>query len=203
MNIAPSTLKPIKYYGHGLLRNRKFAEAFLGRNLIRTGRYTEMHDYLEGFVEKVISKDELRTIPGIGEAAQMSLCAVVKTVDGENYAKVLALHLTEDEYRMVQMLNFDGLVFQDEYTRERNFSPRISLLRDEYSNLGKVAEFKDDKPQHVYALLGITEEKMIHLGKIMGDEIAAKLGIQHTTIEGAPAAPEGKHHHGRGGPEGR
>jgi hypothetical protein len=201
MNLTPSTARPIKYDGHGLLRNRKFAEAFLGRVLTPGGRYTEIHDYLDGYVEKVISQDELRTVPGIGEV-RMPLCTIVKTGLKEDYAKVLALHLTEDEYKMVQMLNFGELVFEDQYTGEKNLSPRISLLKKELSSLGKIAEFKDSKPQHVYDLLGITEEEMIHLGKIMGDEIAKELGIKRTTIEGRHHdAHEGGHHHGHGGKE--
>jgi len=162
----------------------------------------EIHHYPEGFVEKVISKDELRTVPGIGEV-QLPLCAITKTGNAEDYAKVLALHLSEDEYRMVQMLNFNGAVFQDKFTGEEGFSPRISLLRKEYGNLGKVAEFREDKPQHVYDLLGITEEEMIRRGRIMGDEIAMALGIQRTTAEGKhhEGNEGGRHHGGHGNKE--
>lgn len=198
MDILTPTSRPIKYYGHGLLRNRKFAEAFLGRKLTPGGQFTEIHHYLPEYTEKVISKPKLSTIPGIGEAAQMPLCAVVRTGDMNDYAKVLGLHLTEDEYRMVQALNFDGLVFEDTFTGEKDHSPRIPLLKEEYRELAAKNNHKDGTRAHVYDLLGINEEQMIAMGRQLGDEIAMKLGIQRTTIEGKHHdAPEGDHGHRR------
>lgn len=191
------TPRPIKYYGHGLLRNRKFAESFLGRKLTPGGRYAEIHHYLDGFEELIIPRDLLNTIPGIDQA-RLPLCAIVTTEKNDAYTKVLGLHLTESEYAMVKALNFDGNVFQDTFSGIGDSGPLISLLRHDYRMLATRVKHKDGPHAHVYDLLSITEEEMMHLGKTLGDEIAKNLGLPRTTVEGTQTSPEGRHHHGHG-----
>ena len=160
----------------------------MGRKLTHGGGSAEIHHFLPGFVEKVISRDDLSTIPGIGEGAQLPLCTIVK---GKGFAKVLGLHLTEKEYEMVQMLNFDGAVFKNVRMGKDSSCPSISVLKKEYHKLAAKIKLKDGPKAHVYDILGITEKEMVELGQKMGDEIAQKLGIPRTTIEGKNAALEG------------
>lgn len=160
----------------------------MGRKLTHGGGSAEIHHYLPGLVEKVISRDDLSTIPGVGEAASLPLCAIVK---GKGFAKVLGLHLTEKEYEMVQMLNFDGAVFKDVRMGKDASCPSISILKKEYRHLANKVKLKDGPRAHAYDILGITEEEMVALGKDLGDKFAQKLGIPRINAEGINTMPEG------------
>lgn len=168
----------------------------MGRTLTPGGQYTEIHDYLHGFVERFIPTDKLSTILETNETAQRPLCVIIKTGNENNYVKVLGLHLTEDEHRMVQALNGD--LFQDVPYKKGDSSLLISLLKKNYRKLATRIKHKDGPRAHIYDLLDMTEEEMVTLGKQRGNEIAAKLGIQRTHAEGTQAAPESGHHHGHG-----
>lgn len=164
----------------------------MGRKLIHGGGSAEIHHYLPGFVEKVISRDDLNNIPGVGENASLPLCAIVRTGHkNRGFAKVLGLHLTEKEYEMVQMLNFDGAIFKDVRMGKDASCPSISILKKEYRNLAGKVKLKEGPKAHVYTVLGMTEEEMIALGKDLGDKFAQKLGIPRITAEGINILPEG------------
>ncbi len=135
----------------------------MGRTLTTTGSYMEIHHYPHGFVERFIPKDKLSTIPGIDENAQRPLCVIIRTGKERNYIKVLGLHLTEDEYRMVQALN--GELFQDVPYKKGDPSLLISLLKKPYRRLATRIKHQDGPHAHIYELLGMTEEEMIAFGK--------------------------------------
>jgi len=60
----------------------------------------EIHHYLPGFVEKVISRDDLNNIPGVGENASLPLCAIVRTGHkNRGFGQSFRAHLTEKNTR--------------------------------------------------------------------------------------------------------
>jgi len=177
-------------YGHGLVAEPDFAKPFFGGELLRYGGI----DHLRRIEQRLIGRDELRTVLSVTEYPQLPdwLLALTPTTERDTWIRVSILGLSDVGAQMLDGLNFGGGIFRNVPNKKDSLC-LISLLKEELAGLGT----RVDGLAHPHKLLGIKKDDLASYGAEMNRTIRTDMGLPIVTAEGKHSTPEGDHGHGR------